>query len=235
MMAEIPTVLTDRIRKGNGIIDLFKDVIGSELQQHLQEGTLYLGVDLNENASGNESSTSSGIAIKEMEIIIKTNNGDISFSEFHTNTTAVIQEEGSAQAQEYHTLFGSSGSSSITGSTSNFDISAFDDIIVFENVNILNEDEVIGAELRVTFLTTSGIGENETFFDYSGGFEEFAILTSSDAKTIESTNKGITDSPIAVTYNVDAPSGTPEPYWFLLLIIPVIILWRKIRYGTPDT
>jgi hypothetical protein len=43
--AEIPTVLTDRIRHGDGVIDLFKDITGSELMQQLQEGTLYLGVD----------------------------------------------------------------------------------------------------------------------------------------------------------------------------------------------
>lgn len=33
--AESPTVLIDRIRNGDGAIDLFKDVIGSELRQHL--------------------------------------------------------------------------------------------------------------------------------------------------------------------------------------------------------
>jgi hypothetical protein len=33
---------------------VFKDINGAKLQKYLQGETLYLGVDLNENASGNE-------------------------------------------------------------------------------------------------------------------------------------------------------------------------------------
>ncbi|MBW2411532.1 MAG: hypothetical protein JRF72_17170 [Deltaproteobacteria bacterium] len=227
--AELPTVLTDTIKSGDGVIDIFKDVTGAELQQQLQSGTLYLGVDLNEDASGNESSTSAGVAIKEMELVIQTTNGDISFTEFYTNTTAMIQEAGATEAQEYNTLFGSAGSSDITGSTSNFDISNFDDVIVFENIQI--DGEIIGAELRVTFLDTAGTGENETFFDYSAGFEEFAILTSTDAAAIESADIGLADAPQNVSYTVDAPSGTPEPAWFLLAAMPLLFLWRKYDRG----
>ena len=70
--AEIPTVLTDTIKNGDGVIDIFTDASGAELQDYLQGGNLYLGVDLNEAASGNESSTTAGVAIKEMELIITT-------------------------------------------------------------------------------------------------------------------------------------------------------------------
>jgi hypothetical protein len=231
--AEIPTVLTDNIKGGDGVIDVFKDVTGAELEEHLQGGTLQLGVDLNEDASGNESSTSVGVAIKEMELVIKTTNGDVSFTEFYTNTTAMIQEAGTTEAQEYHTLFGTAGSSDITGSTSNFDISNFDDVITFENIQF--DGEIIGAELRVTFLDTAKTGENETFFDYSAGFEEFAILTSADAAAIESADIGLADAPGSVSYNVDAPSGTPEPAWFLLAAMPVIFLWRKYNGGKIRT
>jgi hypothetical protein len=188
---------------------------------------------VNEDASGNESSTSAGVAIKEIELIIQTTNGDISFTEFYTNTTAMILEEGATESQEYYTLFGSTGSNNITGSTSDFDISSFDDIIVFNNIQI--EGEIVGAELTITFLTTSGTGENETFFDYSAGFEEFAILTSSDATMLESANIGLLDSPSDIIYNVDAPSGTPEPYWLLLVIIPAISLWRKYNSEKTNT
>ena len=111
--AEIPTVLTDTIRNGDGVIDIFADASGAELQEYLQSesGTLYLGVDLNEAASGNESSTTAGVAIKEMELIITTTEGDFSFTEFYTNTTAMIQEAGATGTQEYSTLFGSDGGS----------------------------------------------------------------------------------------------------------------------------
>ena len=132
--AEIPTVLTDRIKNGDGVLDVFKDVSGAELKQYLQGETFYLGVDLNEEASGNESSTSVGVAIKQMELILNTTNGDVSYTEFYTNTTAMIQEQGAAQAQEYYTLFGSSGSNQITSATSSFDISTFDDVIEFRGI-----------------------------------------------------------------------------------------------------
>lgn len=225
--AEIPTVLTDTISKGDGVIDVFKDVTGAELQQYLGGETLYLGVDLNEAASGNENSTSVGVAIKEMELILQTTNGDISYTEFFTNTSAMIQEQGAAQAQEYYTLFGNAGGNTITSSTSGFDISTFDDVIEFRSIQV--SGEITGAQLRVTFLDTAASGgENETFFDYSAGFEQFAILSSADATALDAANIGLGDAaPANISYSVDTPSGTPEPSWYFLAVIPAIFLWRQ--------
>jgi hypothetical protein len=233
--AEIPTVLTDTISKGDGVIDIFKDATGAELEEYLQSGTLYLGVDLNEDASGIESSTSAGVAIKQMELIITTTEGDFSFTEFYTNTTAMIQEAGTTGTQEYNTLFGGAGGSEITGSTSNFDLSAFDDVITLDNIQV--EGEIIGATLSVTFLDTASTGgDNENFFDYSAGFEEFAILSSSDAALLDSANIGLGDAaPTTISYSVDSPSGTPEPSLFLLAVIPVIYLWRQRSRASPST
>jgi hypothetical protein len=224
--AEIPSVLTDNIKNGDGVIDIFKDATGAELEEYLQSGTLYLGVDLNEAASENESSTTAGVAIKEMELIIRTTEGDFSYTEFYTNTTAMILEEGTTEAQEYNTLFGSAGGSDITGSTSNFNLSAFDDVIILENIQF--DGEIIGADLRVTFLDTANAGENESFFDYSAGFEEFAILSSTDATTLDSANIGLGDAaPANISYSVDSPSGTPEPSWLFLAVIPVFLFLRQ--------
>jgi len=223
--AVIPTVLTDSIRNGDGVIDIFTDVSGTELQENLESGTLYLGVDLNEAASGNESSTTAGVAIKEMELIISTTEGDFSYTEFYTNTTAMILEDGATTSQEYNTLFGSAGGSDITGSTSNFDLSTFDDVIILDDIQF--EGEITGATLSVTFLDTSAAGENETFFDYSAGFEEFAILSSTDAAILDGANIGLGDAPTTISYSVDSPSGTPEPAWFFLALLPVIFLWRQ--------
>lgn len=225
--AAIPTVLTDTIKNGDGIIDIFTDVSGAELQEHLEGGTLYLGVDLNEAASDNESSTTAGVAIQEMELIISTTEGDFSYTEFYTNTSAMILEDGAATAEEYNTLFGSAGGSDITGSTSDFDLSTFDDVIMLDNIEF--EGDIIGATLTVTFLDTSGTGENETFFDYSAGFEEFAIISSTDAATLDGANIGIGDAPTTISYSVDSPSGTPEPAWFFLALLPMIYLWRQRR------
>jgi hypothetical protein len=232
--AEIPTVLTDVINRGDGVIDVFKDVSGAELQQYLGGESLYLGVDLNEAASGNESSTSVGVAIKEMELILQTTNGDISYTEFFTNTSAMIQEQGAAQAQEYYTLFGNAGGNTITSSTSGFDISTFDDVIEFRSIQV--SGEITGAQLRVTFLDTAATGgENETYFDYSAGFEQFAILTSTDATALEGANIGLGDAPANISYSVDTPSGTPEPSWFFLAVIPAIFLWRQRSRATIST
>jgi len=223
--AAIPTVLTDTIKNGDGVIDIFNDASGVELQDTLESGALYLGVDLNEAASDNESSTTAGVAIKEMELIISTTEGDFSYTEFYTNTTAMILEDGATSTQEYNTLFGSAGGSDITGSTSNFDLSAFDDVIILDNIEF--EGEIIGASLSVTFLDTAKAGENESFFDYSAGFEEFAILSSTDAALLDGANIGLAEAPTTISYSVDSPSGTPEPAWFLLVILPIIILWRR--------
>ena len=233
--AEIPTVLTDTISKGDGVIDVFKDVTGTELQQYLGGETLYLGVDLNEAASGNESSTSVGVAIKEMELVLQTTNGDISYTEFFTNTSAMIQEQGAAQAQEYYTLFGNAGGNTITSSTSGFDISTFDDVIEFRSIQV--SGEITGAQLRVTFLDTAATGgENETYFDYSAGFEQFAILTSTDATALDAVNIGLgADAPANISYSVDTPSGTPEPSWYFLAVIPAIFLWRQRSRATVST
>ena len=41
---QIPSALTDTIKKGNGVIDLFKDVSGSDLQEYLLGRTVFLGL-----------------------------------------------------------------------------------------------------------------------------------------------------------------------------------------------
>jgi hypothetical protein len=227
--AEIPTVLTDTIKNGDGIIDIFKDATSTELEEYLQGGSIYLGVDINEDASGIESSTSSGVAIKEMELIINTTEGDFTFTEFYTNTTALITEQGTSEAQEFYALFGSTGSNELTGGTTDLDISQFDDIIVLDDISF--SGDITGASLSVTFLDTAAGGDNESFFDYSAGFEQFAILSSSDAELIEAANIGLGDAaPQTIAYDLSAPAGTPEPTWVLLLMIPGIFLWRKYRH-----
>jgi hypothetical protein len=234
--AEIPTVLTDTIKSGSGIIDVMTDVTGAELQEALSGGTLFLGADLNENASGLEKATSQGVAIKEVELILQTTDGDFSFTSFYTNTTAAILESGATDAAEYNTLFGQTGSSQISSTVSGFDLSTFDDVIEIRDVSFTGD--IIGAQIRVSFLDTAkNAGDNEEFFDYSAGFEDFAILTEADAQLLDNANIGLADAPTTVTYtastpsggDIAAPSGAPEPQWFLLGAIPLILLSRKNR------
>jgi hypothetical protein len=234
--AEIPTVLTDTIKSGSGIIDVMKDVSPAELESALSGGTLFLGADLNEDASGLEKSTSQGVAIKEMELILQTTAGDFSFTDFYTNTTALILEAGSDQAAEFNTLFGQTGSSELSSSVSGFDLSTFDDVIEIRNIDF--DGDILGAQIRVSFLDTAPkAGDNESFFDYSAGFEDFAILAEADARILDNANVGLADAPTTVTYtasapsggDLSAPSGAPEPHWLLLGAVPLILLARKGR------
>lgn len=234
--ADIPTVLTDTIKSGSGIIDIMKDATGAEFAAALSSGTLFLGADLNEDASGLEKSTSQGVSIKEMELILQTTAGDFSFTDFYTNTTALILEAGAAQAQEYHTLFGQTGSSELSSSVSGFDLSTFDDVIEIRNIEF--EGGILGAQIRVSFLDTArNAGDNESFFDYSAGFEDFAILAEADARLLDDANIGLADAPTTVTYtaatpsggDLAAPSGAPEPHWVLLGAVPLLLLAKKMR------
>jgi hypothetical protein len=235
--AEIPTVLTDTIKSGSGIIDVMKDVSAAELQAALSGGTLFLGADLNEDASGLEKATSQGVAIKEIELILQTTAGDFSFSDFYTNTTALILEAGATQAAEYNTLFGQTGSNQLTSSVSGFDLSTFDDVIEIRNIDVTGD--ILSAQIRVSFLDTArNAGDTESFFDYSAGFEDFAILAEADAQLLDSANIGLADAPTTVTYTAStpsggdlaAPSGAPEPHWILLGAVPLLLLSRKRRH-----
>lgn len=234
--AEVPTILTDTIKSGSGTIDIMKDITATELDSSIGDGTLYLGVDLNENASGLEKSTSQGVAIKEIELILTTTEGTFAFNTFYTNTTATIQEQGSLEASEFNTLFGQTGSSQISSTTDGFDLSTFDDVIEIQNIDYTGE--ILDAEIRVAFLdTTKNAGDNEEFFDYSAGFEDFAILSTTDAQALDTADIGLAEAPTTITYtatapsggDIAAPSGAPEPPWILLGAIPALLLSRIKR------
>jgi hypothetical protein len=222
LTAEIPTVLTDKIRDGIGVIDLLKDASSAELSTYLSSGVMFLGVDVNEHAAGLESQSSAGIAIKQIELVLTTVDGDVSFTDFYTNTTAMIQEAGASEAQEFYTLFGTTGSSELNGN-SDFDISSYDDVIEVRDISV--EGEILGATLNVTFVETSGTGANEEFFDFSNGFEEMAILASEDASVIDGAELGLSenDLPATISYSTSttpmAHTNVPEPSLILALLV----------------
>ena len=242
--AQIPTVLTDKIHKGSGSINLLNDVSTSDLQQYLTDsGGLILGVDLNENAAGNESADSVGIAIKQLELVITTTAGTFSFGDFFTSTTAMIQEAGTDSAQEFYTMFGKSGSSQITGGTEGFDLGLFDDVVRIQDISF--EGTLLSATLNVTFLNTAqtGMEGNETFFDFSNGFEDFALLGKQDAALLEAANFGVEAAPSAISYVEQAPTityeeaglstpGAPSPPFVVLAVLGVIVLWKARSHAT---
>lgn len=233
LQAEIPTVLTDRIFKGSGTINLLKDMTGGELSSYLSSnGNLSLGIDLNEHSRGTESASSVGVAIQNISLMITTTAGTFSFSDIYTNTTAMIQAEGSNTADSYYTLFGRNGSSQITSSKGRFDVSAFDDLIKVQNVSVTGE--ILSASVNVTFLDTdtSGGGANEDFFDFSAGFEDFAVFSAADAKILEAANFGVSAAPSSVTYDSstpESPPGAPLPPLPLIAALGVLALMCQSR------
>ena len=246
VQADDSVQLTDKIFNGDGVINLLKDMTGAQLMQHIQSTNgLLLGVDLNEDEKGNESHKSVGTALKRVELAIKTTAGDFTFSDFYTNTTAMIREAGASSASQFHTMFGQGGSSQITSATKGFNMGKFDDVLQLRNVTL--NGTIKSAELRVKFLDTANTGgANETFFDYSGGFEDFAMLSMTDANSLETAGIGTTDAPGTVTVRstptiyttLDATGGSspppavpgaPMPPLPLLLVLGVLMFARKFQ------
>lgn len=210
LQAQIPTVLTDKIYRGSGVIDMMKNATATQLSQYFgANGRLLLGVDLNEDAAGNESSASQGIAIKSVQLLITTSQGSFSFSDVFTNTTALLAEAGGTTTQTYNTLFGQGGSSQINSSTTGFDLSKFDDVLEVRNVAVAGT--ITSAKLVVNFLETGSgknSGGNESFFDFSGGFEDFALLTPTDAQILETAAIGTGAVSGTVSYSSTTVAST---------------------------
>ena len=224
VFADLPTALQDRIKKGSGYIDVLKDASSLELANYLSSsGSLTLGVDLNEATNGLESWDSVGVAIKDITLSLQTTAGSYSFSDFYTNTTANILDAATGVESEFYTLFGSAGSSEINGGTTDF--SGVDDVIIIDNVAF--EGGILSAGLDISFVDTSGSGSNETFFDYTGGAEEFAIILASEGAAADAASPSVANAPAQISFSVAGPTGTPEPWWFLGLLIPIIHWLRK--------
>ena len=252
--AQIPSLLTDKLFKGSGQIDLLKDVSAADLTRYFDaQGGLLLGVDVNENASGVESSSSLGVALQDVSLMLETTAGSYTFSDFFTNTTAEILAAGSQEAGNYFTLFGQGGSSQLTSSTSSFNLSAFDDVLEVQNVFF--DGEIVSANLQIDLLeTTARAGVNESFFDFSGGFEDFAILSPEDAQILDAAAIGISGADQALTFTTTAPilseptptttpesgggvivsttaPGAPAPPLAVLLPAAALWWWRQKRQG----
>ena len=194
------TLLTDKIYQGSGVIDLLKNVSAGTLSSYLKASSgLLLGVDVNENAAGNETSNSLGVAIQSMTLRLTTTTGDFAFSDVFTSTTAVMKDANGVTDTHY-TLFGQAGSSQLTSSTTGFNLSSFDDLVELRNVAFTGD--ILGAKLEVAFVQTAtkAAGANESFFDFSGGFEDFALLSRADALQVEAATIGTADAPTTVTY-----------------------------------
>lgn len=248
------TSLTDKVKKGEGTINLLKDISSSDLSSYFNQTgrLLLLGVDLNEKNSGNESKSANGVAIKEAQLHITTTAGEFTFKVFFTSTMASLREEGRGTASDYATLFGNTGSAPISGGQ--LDASKFDDVMWFENINFAGD--IKSAEMTVQFLDTGEdskkhpLTNSEKFFDFSAGFEDFALLSAADAILAENANNCMGSLPADVVFanatgggtgggdtgggggggDVVTPPAAPVPPFVAIALMAAILLWRQRRF-----
>lgn len=258
--AQVSVRLSDTVSKGIGVVNLLKDLSGAQLQNQISStGKLFFGMDINENASGNESANSIGVALKGVMLTVTTTTGTYTFSNFSTSSSAMLQEAGSTESGAYYTLFGQIGSSQLTSASSGFDLGAYDDVLSLSGVAF--SGDVLSAQMSVTLLNTGNSTDpNSTFFDFSGGFEDLALLSPVDALKLENANIGVSDAPAGVTFasepvvvlsqdtstattiktieptttttNVETPPpapAAPAPSLMLLLLLVVLVIGCEIQ------
>ncbi len=232
--ADFPLTLSDRVRQGEGTIDLLRNIGSGDLASYFnQEGQLYLAVDLNETVSGLATRDSIGVAIQHMELVLQTTAGTYTFSDFFTTTTAMIVAAGETEASEFYTLFGRTGSSGLTGRTGDSALDRYDDVVEIRDV--VFEGEILAATVYVKFLDTADTGRNTTeeFFQYSNGFEEFALIGRTEAVLLETAGYGVTEAPEGLVFNdsmresFDYLPGTPAPPALVLAALAGLLLFQR--------
>lgn len=182
---------------GIGEINLLQTKSGSltaadlEAYRNDNGGNLSFAVDVNENNEGLESARAQGVAVEEAWIeatfpgnVVKRfgKNNQATYTSFWTETQALIAKKGSTTRQNYYTLLGDAGSNEITGRK--IGTTVFD-----STLKIAVNESLAGATsvtLHVKLLeTNSKLGDPENFYDFSGGFEDLAIITKSSAKVFD--------------------------------------------------
>ncbi|MBF0236236.1 MAG: LruC domain-containing protein [SAR324 cluster bacterium] len=203
--------LTDVIRSqdGYGAVDLLKDMKSSDLEVFRLQGNggLMIAVDVNENASGTEKSTSQGIAIKTLKLTIIMDGITHEWTQFSTATSATLMASNETTRSNYYTVLGDSGSNRITTNS----IQAKFDSIITISVEMALTGTITSALLDIQLLETkTSLGDPEAFYDFTGGFEDLALLNFSDAVYISNLEAGRQEAPsveITSSGTTDSSSG----------------------------
>ncbi|SFD69627.1 LruC domain-containing protein [Pseudoalteromonas denitrificans] len=198
--------LKDTIKKGWGEINLFeaqinkKDPDAATLEAFRQSnnGKLVFAVDINEAANGTEKAQTQGVTIKSAVITIISAGITTQYSQYSTPTTTLVAEENQTSRSSYYTLIGETGSARITGSTDS-DIygSSFDGTLTFE----VNDDisQATEAVLSIELLqTNTSLGDPEAFYDFTGGYEDVALITPEDKTYLDNLAPGVSEAPLVI-------------------------------------
>lgn len=201
--------LTDTVDKGVGDVNLLKDITASQLEGYRAtygaSVGIAFGVDVNEAANGTEKAAAQGVTVADawLEVVIagvtKTYGHG---SNFYTETKALVAPTGSTVRSSYYTLLGETGSARIT---SNGSIQKIFD----STLKIVVPDSLAGATsavLHVRFLDTNvKLGDPEAFYDFTAGFEDLAILSSTDTKYLDEV------VPTDTTFRTESPAMELSP------------------------
>lgn len=200
--------LTDVIKSnGNGDVNLFKDITAQQLEALRVDngGNLIFAVDVNEDASGTESSVSQGIAVKSARLTVSYDDGSQkSYSSFTTKTRALLAEAPGTGRQLYYTLLGESGSNRITAN--NVVQDQYDATLTIRVTDYLAGPALgknaTSAIVTIRLLDTNvGLGDPEAFYDYSNGFEDLAIVNAADAGFLNAYEAGRDEAPTVILGN----------------------------------
>lgn len=211
--------LTDVVKSnGSGSIRPLKNATSQALEAYRVEhgGRLVFGVDVNEAANGTEKSSCQGIAIKSAGLTVTYNDGTkasytLDAGQVFSETQALVAEKGTGSRLLRYTLLGESGSSRITSSNAIQD--AFDSTLTVlvdaplhdTAANRFAVDVVLDIVLLPTVDTN---GDPEAFYDFSGGYEDLALLNRPDTVFLDAYAAGRNEAPTVILTN---PAPEPEP------------------------
>lgn len=200
--------LTDVIKSsGSGNINLLKDVLPNELETYRlgHDGNLVFAIDINEAASGTEKAETQAVSFKSIELVVMINGIETIFTNFSTETQAIVAEAPGTLRALHYTAIGNTGSNRITAN--NIIQEKFDsNITIPVNIDLSN---VSSAMLYIVLLQTNvDLGDPEAFYDFSNGFEDLAIVNNDDKIYLNDTSPGRDSAPTVVLTN---PPLAPDP------------------------
>lgn len=213
------TRLKGVVEKGYGDIDLrranvqSRDLTLAQLEAFRRDndGRIVVAIDVNEAANGLEKSASQGVAVEYARIEVTTSAGVVKFEQFTTASQSSIAKAGQSTRSLWYTLIGDGGSRQITSSSgSDIDNSSFDATLrIPVSVDLSTATSV---RLIIKFLNTNeALGDPESFYDFSNGFEDVAIVTAADAKYLDDTASGQAEAPLVLLTATPGASPTPSP------------------------
>ncbi|MBK8814186.1 MAG: hypothetical protein IPN42_01100 [Methylococcaceae bacterium] len=187
-----------------------KLITATELEAFRKDnnGNLVFAVDVNESSKGSENRDSQGIAVQSAWIDVRINNVLYQFANFTTQTRSSLAAVGSTNRQMYYTLLGEAGSSRIT-SNNKSDIygSSFDGTLTIPVNMDISKATSIWIHFRL-LQTNTKLGDPESFYDFSGGFEDVAIVTKSDAAYLNILQAGRDRAPLVVANDAGSAVGS---------------------------